>query len=158
MDLSLTASNVSYAGNCKIRCFINDWFAGEITLASANALDHPIIWSNDLAEPRDEDVLVSGLHVLLKIANSNAMKSLGLQVANAAAVPECSDFEFLSDDYFRCAVHINTRTENHQTGSCKMGPSSDPLAVVDPQLRVHGIQGLRIADASIPPKVKLSLL
>ncbi|XP_015109256.1 glucose dehydrogenase [FAD, quinone] [Diachasma alloeum] len=125
---------------------------GTITLASANGLDHPIIWSNDLGEPRDVDVLVAGLHVLLKMANSNAMKSVGLEVVDSP-VPQCSQYEYLTDEYFRCAVHVNTRTENHQTGTCKMGPASDPLAVVDTQLRVHGIRGLRVADASAQPKV-----
>ncbi|XP_011309456.1 glucose dehydrogenase [FAD, quinone] isoform X2 [Fopius arisanus] len=125
---------------------------GAITLASSNGLDHPIIWSNDLAEPRDVDVLVAGLQVLLKLANSKAMKSLGLKVGDKP-LPQCSQYKYLTDSYFRCAVHINTRTENHQTGTCKMGPASDPLAVVDSQLRVYGIQGLRVADASAQPKV-----
>lgn len=50
-----------------------------------------------------------------------------------------------------------TGPENHQAGSCKMGPASDPMAVVDPLLRVHGIKGLRVADTSIMPQVFIFL-
>ncbi|XP_034943627.1 glucose dehydrogenase [FAD, quinone]-like [Chelonus insularis] len=125
---------------------------GALFLASANPTDHPLIWSNDLADPRDVDVLIDGIHVLLTIANSTAMKSKGLKLITEP-LEECSEHEFLSDNYFRCAVHVDTRTENHQGGSCKMGPKTDPLAVVDPQLKVHGVEGLRVADASIIPQM-----
>lgn len=131
---------------------IKFFLSGAISLASKDPLKHPIIWSNDLADPADVDVLIEGLHVLLKLANSSIMQAQGLKLASKP-IDECSSYEFLSDSYFRCAVHIDTRTENHQTGSCKMSPSSDPLAVVDPELRVHGIQGLRVADASAMPLV-----
>ncbi|XP_008551873.1 glucose dehydrogenase [FAD, quinone]-like [Microplitis demolitor] len=125
---------------------------GIISLASKNPLEHPIIWSNDLADPADVDVLIDGIHVLINIANSSTMKSLGLTLASQP-IDECKKYKFLSDNYFKCAVHIDTRTENHQSGTCKMGPTSDSFAVVDPYLRVHGIQGLRVADASVMPKV-----
>lgn len=65
----------------------------------------------------------------------------------------CSQYTFLSNEYWNCAIHQNTGPENHQAGSCKMGPSSDPMAVVDPRLRVHGIKNLRVADTSIMPQV-----
>lgn len=60
-------------------------------------------------------------------------------------------FRFDSDDYWQCAVRYYTGPENHQAGSCKMGPPSDRLAVVDPKLQVYGIDGLRVMDASIMP-------
>lgn len=56
-------------------------------------------------------------------------------------------------DAHRCAAQRDTRPENHQTGSCCMGPAGDPDAVVDPELRVHGVPNLRVADASVMPIV-----
>lgn len=50
-----------------------------------------------------------------------------------------------------CQIRAETGPENHQSGTCKMGPSTDPTAVVDPKLRVHGIANIRVADASIFP-------
>ena len=57
------------------------------------------------------------------------------------------------DDPTGMAQDIRNRadTQYHPVGTCKMGPDSDPMAVVDAQLRVRGVQGLRVADASIMP-------
>lgn len=68
-------------------------------------------------------------------------------------VKNCEQLEFGSDSYWECAVKYNTNPENHQAGSCKMGPDTDPLAVVDNELRVKGVQGVRVADTSIMPNV-----
>ena len=56
-----------------------------------------------------------------------------------------------SDDELRHFIRANLDTIFHPTGTCKMGPSDGALAVVDAQLRVHGVEGLRVADASIMP-------
>lgn len=71
-------------------------------------------------------------------------------------IPECEQYKKngnMNYEYWDCQFRYDTRPENHQAGTCKMSPSSDPMAVVDPALRVHGIDGLRVADASIMPKV-----
>lgn len=65
----------------------------------------------------------------------------------------CEQLKFGSDAYWECAIKHETAPENHQAGSCKMGPSTDPEAVVDNQLRVYGVNGVRVADTSIMPKV-----
>jgi len=72
-------------------------------------------------------------------------------------VPECKQYEndLKSYAYWNCQFQYNTRPENHQAGTCKMGPATDSMAVVDPTLKVHGVNGLRIADASIMPKVSI---
>lgn len=78
-------------------------------------------------------------------------------------MPECKQYlkdgkkqeDNLTYEYWDCQFRYLTRPENHQAGTCKMGPASNPLAVVDPGLRVHGVQGLRVADASIMPQVSI---
>ena len=68
-------------------------------------------------------------------------------------MPGCENLAFGCDAYWECAVRRQTGPENHQAGSCRMGPPDDPGAVVDPQLRVHGIDRLRVIDASVMPVV-----
>ncbi|XP_076657191.1 glucose dehydrogenase [FAD, quinone]-like [Halictus rubicundus] len=125
---------------------------GRITLRDKNPHSHPIIWSNDLGTEHDRKVVVAGIRVILNLANSTTMRNLDLQRIDEF-VEQCSQHEKDSDDYWMCAITYNTRHENHQSGSCKMGPPSDPMAVVSPRLKVHGIDGLRVADASIMPRV-----
>lgn len=125
---------------------------GRLTLRDKNPLSPPMIWSNDLAEPQDVSVIIEGLRAIFRLANSTVMQRHQLTLASPR-LKECSDFKEGSDEYWRCAIHWNTRPENHQSGSCKMGPSADPMAVVDPELKVHGVKALRVADASVMPKV-----
>jgi choline dehydrogenase-like flavoprotein len=58
-----------------------------------------------------------------------------------------------TDAQLEAYVRQYTNTTYHPVGTCKMGPASDPMSVVDAQLRVHGIDGLRVADASIIPDI-----
>ena len=58
-----------------------------------------------------------------------------------------------SDDELRYFIRANLDTIFHPTGTCKMGRADDELAVVDARLRVHGVEGLRVADASIMPYI-----
>lgn len=68
---------------------------------------------------------------------------------NPSVIPRCSGLVFLSDDFWKCMARHYTQTIYHPCGTCKMGPPSDPMAVVDPRLKVHGIQNLRVIDASM---------
>ena len=72
---------------------------------------------------------------------------------NENLIPECSRFKFPSEDYWRCHARHYTLTIYHPTSTCKMGPFQDPFAVVDPRLKVYGITGLRVVDASIMPNI-----
>ncbi|XP_033324110.2 glucose dehydrogenase [FAD, quinone] [Megalopta genalis] len=125
---------------------------GRISLRNKNPHSHPVIWSNDLGTEHDRNVVVEGVKVILNLANSTAMKKAGLE-RDDDRVPQCTQHKMDSDDYWHCAITYETRPENHQSGSCKMGPSSDPMAVVNSRLQVHGIENLRVADASIMPQV-----
>lgn len=65
----------------------------------------------------------------------------------------CSNYTFLTRDYWACAVRQETITLWHPVGSCKMGPAFDPMAVVDSKLRVRKMKNLRIVDSAIMPQV-----
>ncbi|XP_011496553.1 PREDICTED: glucose dehydrogenase [FAD, quinone]-like [Ceratosolen solmsi marchali] len=125
---------------------------GTLRLASNNPFVHPIIQQNYLTNPLDIAILVQGIRVALSLANTTVLAKYNITLSNTPN-PACSRFSFLSNEYWNCAVMQDTGPENHQAGSCKMGPPSDPWSVVDPELRVYGIKGLRVADTSIMPKV-----
>ncbi|EFN69046.1 Glucose dehydrogenase [acceptor] [Camponotus floridanus] len=128
---------------------------GNLRLASNDPLAKPIIWGNYLSDPMDMEILIQGIEIALSLANSSAMAKYNMTL-NINPLPACSVYTPLSKDYWACVVRQDTGPENHQAGSCKMGPPHDPMAVVDNRLRVYGIRNLRVADASIMPQVTSS--
>jgi choline dehydrogenase-like flavoprotein len=115
---------------------------GYVRLRSADPHQRPLVQPNYLAEAADIATLRDGIRLIRKIIATEPMRALverelepGSAIADDAALT----------DYIRA----NAATVFHPVGSCKMG--SDEMAVVDARLRVHGINGLRVADASIMP-------
>ncbi|XP_015112865.1 glucose dehydrogenase [FAD, quinone] [Diachasma alloeum] len=125
---------------------------GYIKLRSPNPREKPIIVPNYLDDPRDLDVIVEGAKFVHAMSQTKAMRRINANI-NPNVIPECAKFEFLSDDFWRCQARSYTMTIYHPVGTCKMGPVGDPMAVVDARLRVHGISGLRVVDASIMPNI-----
>lgn len=125
---------------------------GKLSLKSRDPLDAPKIVVNYLQEEHDVKVLVEGIKFAIRLAQTSALQPYGMRL-DESKVAGCENFEFNTQEYWECAVRQDTFAENHQAGSCKMGPSRDPMAVVDHELRVHGIRNLRVMDASIMPKV-----
>lgn len=123
---------------------------GTIKLVSSDPFIRPKINPNYLSIESDASVLVWGLKLASRILYSKAMQRLGATV-DSTPVEFCQRHPFATDAYWRCLVRYYTRGENHHAGTCKMGPVSDPSAVVDPELRVHNVKGVRIVDASILP-------
>ncbi len=119
---------------------------GRLRLRSANPLDPPEIHPNYLATDTDCMTVVAGVRVARKIARHEPLKSH--VIAEHAPGPDVADDDFAAMlDWVR-----NTATTiYHPTGSCKMG--QDDMAVVDARLRVRGVGGLRVADASIMPRI-----
>ncbi|XP_068081565.1 glucose dehydrogenase [FAD, quinone]-like [Anabrus simplex] len=125
---------------------------GYLKLKSANPLEHPLIDPQYFSNKRDLEVLVDGLKIMTRFALTNTMKRWGMELVRTP-VKGCEDYHFGSDKYWACHIRRDTGPENHQGGTCRMGPAGDPKAVVDPQFRVHGVNYLRVVDASVFPYV-----
>ncbi|XP_014664301.1 PREDICTED: glucose dehydrogenase [FAD, quinone]-like [Priapulus caudatus] len=125
---------------------------GEIRLQSSDALDPPEIDPNYFDDDSDVKSLVESIKISLQFAETKALKAIGVKLRDQI-VPGCEKHEYKSDNYWDCAVRTVTATIYHPTGTCKMGAINDQTAVVDPQLRVRGVRGLRVADASIMPEI-----
>lgn len=125
---------------------------GRISLRTTNPFDHPIIDPRYFSHPADMKVGIQGIRKALELLKQPALRRLGARLQDQT-VPICTQFKRYSDAYFDCYTRHLTLTIYHYSGTCKMGPSSDPDAVVDDRLRVHGIAGLRVVDASIMPEI-----
>jgi choline dehydrogenase len=117
---------------------------GEIRLKSPDPFDAPAVYPNYLATETDQRTIVAGLKLCRRILTSHPMQSF-IEAEFQPGPSTATEEELL--DYAR----RRGGTVYHPTSTCKMG--SDPMAVVDAELRVHGVGGLRVADASIMPTV-----
>lgn len=121
---------------------VNPDSRGEITLRSANPKDPPRIQPNYLATQFDIDTMIRGIRLTREVIGQKAFDAYrGAEVAPGPG--KASDAELTQ------WLRATAMTTFHPVGTCKMG--NDPMAVVDNQLRVRGIDGLRVADASIMP-------
>ncbi|XP_012061266.1 PREDICTED: glucose dehydrogenase [FAD, quinone]-like [Atta cephalotes] len=125
---------------------------GDLKLRSNNPLDPPLIYPNYFTKEKDLMILLEGIKKVSKFVDTPAMKKWDLRLEQVKS-PLCSDYHFGTDAFWMCQIRAKTGPENHQSGTCKLGPSTDPSAVIDSQLRIHGISNIRVADASIFPIV-----
>jgi choline dehydrogenase len=119
---------------------------GQVTLASPNPSDRPLMHPNFLEDPRDVQTLVRGLREARRIMAMPALaRYAGAELGPGPGVA--------TDAQLEAFIRAKVATTYHPVGTCKMGPASDKMAVVDATLRVHGLDGLRVADASIMPDI-----
>lgn len=119
---------------------------GEVRLRSADPSAAPLIRANYLQEQADVAALVRGAHLARWFASVSVYDPIrGDELEPGPTAKSDADLEAF--------VRRASDTIYHAAGTCRMGPASDPAAVVDPSLRVRGVQGLRVADASIMPEV-----
>ncbi|MFN0114401.1 MAG: GMC family oxidoreductase [Paracoccaceae bacterium] len=115
---------------------------GTVRLASADPLAAPLIDPNYWEDPYDRDMAIRGLKLAQEIMAQAPLKPFVL--AERLPGPKVrTDQDYID---YACA---NAKTDHHPAGTCRMG--ADPAAVVDPRLRFNGIDGLRVADASVMP-------
>ncbi|XP_032663990.1 glucose dehydrogenase [FAD, quinone] [Odontomachus brunneus] len=125
---------------------------GYIRLKSKNPLDYPLLYHNYLTHPEDVAVLREGVKAAIAFGETSSMRRFGSRF-HSKPLPNCKHIPLFTDEYWNCAVRQYTMTIYHMSCTAKMGPPSDPMAVVDPELRVYGITGLRVIDASIMPTI-----
>ena len=117
---------------------------GFVEARSSNPFAQPVINPNFLAEERDQRTIIAGIRLARDWFNSPAIK----RYVVAESIPGA---DLQSDDELLHYARQYGSTVFHATCSCRMGP--DPMSVVDDRLRVHGMESLRVIDASVMPAV-----
>lgn len=125
---------------------------GRVWLRDDNPFHHPLIDPNYFSDETDLDVIVAGVRLFQRMIRTGPMRSLDPRILETP-LPGCAQHVYDTDAYWKCSARQISFTIYHLSGTCKMGPATDPTAVVDPRLRVHGVSGLRVVDASIMPEV-----
>ncbi|WP_028116857.1 GMC family oxidoreductase [Ferrimonas senticii] len=125
-------------------CLLRPYSRGQVSLRSDNPQAAPLIDLKLLSDPRDKQLLLAGVKRLLGYLNAPSLQT----IVGDTIFPADAN---ASDDLLLDYIADKTSHIYHPVGTCKMG--NDELAVVDSQLRVHGLQGLRVVDASIMPTV-----
>ena len=123
-------------------CQLRPESRGSVHIKSPDATVYPAIRPNYLADPYDQEVAVAELKLVRKVMNQPALAPYLLSPADPFGD---------TDEAMLGYAKVAGATLYHAVGTCKMG--HDPMAVVDPELRVIGMEGLRVIDASIMPKI-----
>jgi choline dehydrogenase-like flavoprotein len=115
---------------------------GRLSLASASAEDLPLIDTQMLEHPKDIKAMLAAMKFVQRLASTEPLSEYCGELFSPSPAEDWEKFARSTyTSYF------------HGAGTCKMGPAADPTAVVDQYLRVHGIDNLWVADASIMPTV-----
>ena len=135
----------SYAGfSCALQKAVS---SGRLTLTSSDPRVQPRLDYRYLVDPWDRERLRGGLRACVDLTRREPLSAL----IEGPVTPNEDDLA--SDEALDEWMMANVGTQHHSSGTCKMGPASDEMAVVDQHLRVHGMEGLRVVDASIMPDV-----
>lgn len=118
---------------------------GRVDMAGPEHMDAPRIQPNSLATDEDQQAVINGGRLCARIMNAPALKAL-VKAPMYADVREMTDAEILSDFRARCGSVF------HPVSTCRMGPDADN-SVTDPHLNVHGVENLRVVDASVFPNL-----
>ncbi|CAG9761347.1 unnamed protein product [Ceutorhynchus assimilis] len=123
---------------------------GEVTLKSKNPSDFPLINTNYLANEKDVDTIYEGVQRVLEVTKTKAFENIGIQMLDLP-MPGCDELHSkFSRKWWHCSIRYLSTTVYHPIGTARMGKSCKN-SVVDSELKVHGIDGLRVVDASVIP-------
>jgi choline dehydrogenase-like flavoprotein len=123
-------------------CLLRPKSRGSVTLKNADPMQPPLIDPNFLGEVDDLEAMVAGFKTTRRLMETPALRALQKKDMFTSGID--------SDDDIRALLRARVDTVYHPVGTCKMG-AGDPMAVVDASLKVHGLEGLRVVDASIMP-------
>ncbi|KAJ8975137.1 hypothetical protein NQ317_015271 [Molorchus minor] len=125
---------------------------GTVRLKSSSEYDYPLIDSNCLSDPEGVDLegAVESIQFALRLTETKAFQRINAKF-KGKPIKQCSNYEFLTKEYWKCAVRYISGHDNHPASTCKMGPDPKRGSVVDASLKVYGVKNLRVADASVIP-------
>jgi len=125
---------------------------GRVMLKSVNPLDDPRIVLNYLSYDKEIETLLKGIEFVVKLSKTKSMIDAGL-VLEELKLSNCANCIWDTREYWICIIQNLAAPFYHVVGTCKMGSEDDCYSVVDTKLRVKGINGLRLIDSSIMPKI-----
>ena len=125
-------------------CQLRPESRGRVGLRSADPFDDPAIFANYLAAEEDRRALREGVRMMREVASQPALDPYRSEELFPGV-------DIQSDEAVDAWIRSVAETIYHPVGTCRMGADGDPMAVVDAQLRVHGLKGLRVIDASVMP-------
>lgn len=140
-----------FIGSCAV-ALLHPKSYGRVELRSADPFVHPKIYAGFLTDPegRDIKILIEGIREANRIMLSPQFGKYGVKPMDSP-IYGCQQHQYDSDEYWECAIRHLGHSFYHYIATCKMGPESDPEAVVNNRLKVHGMRRLRIVDTSIIP-------
>ncbi|KAG7204865.1 hypothetical protein KM043_005265 [Ampulex compressa] len=125
---------------------------GELKLFSANPADRVKIYANYFSEKDDLRSLLKSVDFVESLVGTEAFKRYGTRLMQLD-IPNCRHTTPGSAEYWECNLRNTVTTVFHPVGTARMGPIGDPRTVVDPRLKVKGVERLRVVDASIMPVI-----
>lgn len=124
---------------------------GKFEIRDGNPFSNPKLYTNYYRHSDDVETILDAIKYTLSLIETEPFKKINTKL-HSIPFPNCAKFIFGSDDYWRCAIKTLPISLHHQVGTCRMGPTSDTMAIVSPELKVHGINKLRVADISVIPE------
>lgn len=123
---------------------------GEILLKDNNPESDPVIKSNYFTHPEDIEIYLKSIKLIRELEKTHTFKMLGMKLVKLE-IKACSNLSEL--EYWECYLKHVATTVYHPVGTVKMGKRNDVTTVIDDNLKIHGIQRLRVVDASIMPVI-----
>lgn len=131
---------------------VNDRSAGRVMLQSPDPMVYPKIHANFLSYADELERMLRAIDYVVRLSDTEPVVGAGL-VLEHIRYPGCAGHAWRTRDYWLCAIRHVATSFYHPVGTCKMGPADDYRSVVDTELRVKGVRGLRVVDASVMPKI-----